>query len=473
MSDQPDDGYTPFQSFGDWEIGGLDTSDFERYSATLSVTKESVDPSTLQAAMTAAQRYAAVDTNAIEGLYAVDRGFTRTIAMQAATWETVMDARGPHVRPAFDDALNAYEYVLDAATRSVALTEKWIKDLHSIICASQETYRVYTPQGPQDQILPKGAYKTMPNSPTLLDGRQHAYASVIDTPPEMKRLVSELRSEAFLSAHPILQAAYAHYAYVCIHPFADGNGRVARALSSVFLYRSPGVPLIVFADQRNEYYDALESADNGDPFPFLRFMMTRTGDAVGIIKSMLQRSSPPIDSTVQSLTALFSPSSDAEERHAAAGRLCGLAVNEANAQIRGLSLSPHLKLAASRGGIRHVTVPHPPGYEPTGQTDFIILRCDCSWPHRVRAAVQIESLMATSDSAASDLLLVGILASPHTYANTARESDGGVEVWLRELVPVEAAALKLKVSSYIEGKLGELLADVAMQVERGSSPTPS
>ncbi|WP_142927511.1 Fic family protein, partial [Mycobacterium marinum] len=173
-------------------------------------------------------------------------------------------------------------------------------------------------QGPQDRPLPKGIYKTMPNSPTLLDGREHAYAPVIDTPPEMNRLVNELRAEAFLSAHPVLQAAYAHYAYVCIHPFPDGNGRVARALSSVFLYRSPGIPLIVFADQRNEYYDALESTDNGDPVPFLRFMMTRTVDAIGIVKSMLQRNSPPIDSTVQSLAALFNTSSVVEERHAAA-----------------------------------------------------------------------------------------------------------------------------------------------------------
>jgi Fic family protein len=465
MSDQAGGVYRPFPSFVEWEIGGLDTSDFQRYSATLAATKESVEPATLQAAMTTAQRYAAVDTNAIEGLYEVDRGFTRTIATQAAAWESVMDARGPHVRPAFDDALNAYDYVLDAATRSVELTEKWIKDLHAIICASQESYRVYTEQGPQDRPLPKGTYKTMPNSPTLLDGREHAYAPVIDTTPEMNRLVNELRSEAFLSAHPVLQASYAHYAYVCIHPFADGNGRVARALSSVFLYRSPGVPLIVFADQRNEYYDALESADSGDPFPFLRFMMTRTVDAIGIIKSMLQRSSPPIDSTVQSLTALFNSGSDAEERHAAADRLCGLAVNEATVQMRALSLPAHLKVTASRGGIRHIRVPHPPGYEEIGANGFLLLQCQSSWPHQVSAAVQIESLMKSDDSATSDLLLASALASPHTFRDRVRESDGGIEVWLRELVPVEAEALKLKMSSYIEGKVGELLGDVAKQVE--------
>jgi hypothetical protein len=194
-------------------------------------------------------------------------------------------------------------------------------------------------------------------------------------------------------------------------------------------------------------------------------MMTRTVDAIGIIKSMLQRSSPPIDSTVQSLKALFNSGSDAEERHAAADRLCGLAVNEATAQMRALSLPAHLRVTASRGGIRHVRVPHPPGYEEIGKNGFLLLRCEGSWPHQVSAAVQIESFMKSDDSATSDLLLASALASPHSFRDPVRKSDGGVEVWLRELVPIEAEALKLKVKSYIEGKIGELLGDVAKQVE--------
>jgi hypothetical protein len=88
MSDEA--GYRLFPSFAEWELGGLDTSDFERYSAMLAATKQSVEAATLQAAMTTAQRYAAVGTNAIEGLYEVDRGFTRTIATQAAARESVM-----------------------------------------------------------------------------------------------------------------------------------------------------------------------------------------------------------------------------------------------------------------------------------------------------------------------------------------------------------------------------------------------
>ena len=48
-----------------------------------------------------------------------------------------------------------------------------------------------------------------------------------------------------------------HYALTAIHPFADGNGRLARVVASMFLIRSAGVPLLVFADQWPAYYQAL------------------------------------------------------------------------------------------------------------------------------------------------------------------------------------------------------------------------
>src|SRR5438876_1237932 len=79
----------------------------------------------------------------------------------------------------------------------------------------------------------------------LPDGSLHVYAPVDQTRDEMARLVRELNSGEFAGAHPIIQAAYAHHAFVSIHPFSDGNGRVARALASVYLYRSARIPLLL------------------------------------------------------------------------------------------------------------------------------------------------------------------------------------------------------------------------------------
>jgi Fic family protein len=63
------------------------------------------------------------------------------------------------------------------------------------------------------------------------DGTIHAYAPVEVTGPEMHRLINELQTTEFEEADYVLQASYAHYALVSIDPFADGNGRVARALA--------------------------------------------------------------------------------------------------------------------------------------------------------------------------------------------------------------------------------------------------
>ena len=123
---------------------------------------------------------------------------------------------------------------MDLATKAEPISEAAIRALHSQVVEGQKTYRVLTSVGWQDQPLPKGQYKVLPNHVRRRDGEMHSYAPVDITPEEMHRLVVELRSKEFLAAKLVLQASYAHYALVSIHPFAYGNGRVARALASVF-----------------------------------------------------------------------------------------------------------------------------------------------------------------------------------------------------------------------------------------------
>ncbi|MFL6163234.1 MAG: Fic family protein [Jatrophihabitantaceae bacterium] len=283
--------YEPFPPFTKWEETPFDQTTFARYKSLLEDTRAQADAETQQEALRIASRSAAVDTGAIEGLYDVDRGFTATIAAKTANWEQVIGARGESTKRAIEDAIAAYDLVLDGVTGSRGpITEVWIKQLHATICAHQDTYRVITSNGPQEQALPKGSYKQYPNSPiNLKTGRLHAYAPPLDTPPEMARLIQEINSHAFLNAHPVVQAAYAHYAFVCIHPFADGNGRVARALASAYLYRDPGVPLVVFADQKGAYLDALEAADAGVIVPFLNFMSARAVEAVEMVRMEVGR----------------------------------------------------------------------------------------------------------------------------------------------------------------------------------------
>lgn len=237
----------------------------------------------LERARNIAKRAAALDTGAIEGLYEVDRGFTYTVAFETAAWEAALSQKGEHVRSLFEAQLHAYDYVLDLATTAEPISEASIRALHEEVCRAQPTYRVMTAVGPQEQPLPKGQYKALPNHVRTRKGTDHSYAPVDVTPAEMARLVRELRTDEFLAAHPVLQAAYAHYGLVVIHPFADGNGRVARALASAFTYRTIRMPIVIFPEQKNSYLDALEAADNGAYQSFVDFMLARSLDTIKLV----------------------------------------------------------------------------------------------------------------------------------------------------------------------------------------------
>jgi Fic family protein len=66
-----------------------------------------------------------------------------------------------------------------------------------------------------------------------------------------------LNSESALNLHPVEYATMAHYRFVSIHPFRDGNGRSARLLMNLLLIRA-GYPIVVINNQiRNDYINAL------------------------------------------------------------------------------------------------------------------------------------------------------------------------------------------------------------------------
>ncbi|MFL6237512.1 MAG: Fic family protein [Thermoanaerobaculia bacterium] len=280
--------YQGFPDFSAW--GPLPPEDIDlwsRFAASLEERRREASPETLKAALEVAVRAAALDTGAIEGLYNVDRGFTMTVAVQGLAWQQMIEERGAGVRELFEAQLAAYELVLDAVTQERPITEIWIRHLHETLCAPQKTFRVLTEVGWQEQELPKGQYKTRPNHVLLTDGTVHAYAPVDRMPDEMHRLIEQIRTPEFEAAHPVLQASYCHYAFVVIHPLADGNGRVARALASIFFYKALSIPLVIFENQRPAYLDALALADGGDHRSLISFFRDRGLDTMQLVSESL------------------------------------------------------------------------------------------------------------------------------------------------------------------------------------------
>jgi fido (protein-threonine AMPylation protein) len=309
-----DAAYRPFPPFSKWAEVDVDMERWRRCESTLEELR-SADAGARARALEIVRRAAAVQTGAIEGLYPADRGFTFTVAAQSALMEGALERRTDKERALIQDQLAAYEHVLDFATRRVPVAEAWIRELHRELCKGQSTYRVHTPSGDQEHELPLGAYKSMPNHVLLRDGSIHSYSPVLETPREMERLVSELASAEFAAAHPIVQAAYAHHALVAIHPFADGNGRVARALGSVYTCRAYSLPLFIFEDARSRYFDALATADLGRPAPFVDFVLQCCVDAVNVTaESFRAASQRPSDEISEGWTALYKTQGGFEHR---------------------------------------------------------------------------------------------------------------------------------------------------------------
>jgi len=85
---------------------------------------------------------------------------------------------------------------------------------------------------------------------------------------EMDKFIAWLNSD--LSNDPVVKAAIAHFWFVTIHPFDDGNGRITRALSDMLLARSDDSSLRFYSmsnqilKERKKYYTALEKSQHGE-----------------------------------------------------------------------------------------------------------------------------------------------------------------------------------------------------------------
>lgn len=70
----------------------------------------------------------------------------------------------------------------------------------------------------------------------------------------------------------IERAASLHHGLVAIHPFTDGNGRVSRLLTNLYLIRLGYPPIVLRKEDRKRYYKCLRDADTGNTRPFVNFI---------------------------------------------------------------------------------------------------------------------------------------------------------------------------------------------------------
>ncbi len=206
------------------------------------------------------------ETGIIEGLYEIDRGLTQTLVVQGFSRDAVGRAGESipeNTLQMLRDQLTSLDSIMDFIGGSRELSSAYIRELHFLITRSQSSYTAVDMFGQEvERKLMSGHYKTEPKNPTRQDGTVHEYSPVEQVASEMDRLV-EMFNHGVADAHAIVASAWLHHRFVQIHPFQDGNGRVARALASIVLLRAELFPLHVRREDREDYLDALERADGG------------------------------------------------------------------------------------------------------------------------------------------------------------------------------------------------------------------
>ncbi|HWD89363.1 MAG TPA: Fic family protein [Mucilaginibacter sp.] len=212
------------------------------------------------------------NSNAIEG-NKLNYGETTALLMHGIT------AKGKPLKDHLDiqghnDAIN---FLLSIIKEDRPFTEADIRQLHEITLV--ESY-IVTAQADDGKSTTKqiklGAYKTSPNHVKTITGETHYYALPEETPAKMQELMewyNEIINDK--SVHPIVIASLYHHRFTEIHPFDDGNGRVARLLMNLILMKSGYPPVVVKMDDRQNYYALLSRADVGEGFPFIEYIAER------------------------------------------------------------------------------------------------------------------------------------------------------------------------------------------------------
>lgn len=213
------------------------------------------------------KRKQAIDTGIIEQLYDLGRGVTETFIAEgfAESFLQHGDTDIPHnqLMSYLKDNFAALDFIFDYVKEDRTLSVGYIKELHSLITQHQEYTEAKDQFGNHKKIkLLRGEFKLDPNNPER-DGVLFEYCPPVQVGTEMDKLIN-IYNEELGSLHVLAKAAFLHHTFVQIHPFQDGNGRIARLLASLVLIKDGLFPLSIERNDRAKYINALEKADAGD-----------------------------------------------------------------------------------------------------------------------------------------------------------------------------------------------------------------
>src|SRR5262245_30227236 len=216
----------------------------------------------------------AIETGIIENLYLIDRGVTQTLIEKGIEASLIpygsTDKPVERILPMLKDQQEVVEGLFDFVAQRRNLSTSYIKQLHQAFTRHQEKTTAVDGLGRVVEVdLLRGEWKRLPNNPTRPDGGVHEYCPPEHVASEVDRLIAMHKEHQLKGVPPEIEAAWLHHRFAQIHPLQDGNGRVVRALASLVFLRAGWFPLVINRDERIEYIEGLEKADQG----YLRWLV--------------------------------------------------------------------------------------------------------------------------------------------------------------------------------------------------------
>ncbi|MEW6747755.1 MAG: Fic family protein [Planctomycetota bacterium] len=202
-------------------------------------------------------------------MYQIDRGVTVLLIEQGL--DASLIPYGTTDKPAQEviEIVQSHNDTLEGLFAFVRgerkLTKNYICEIHQQITRHQSTVTARDGQGRLvERPMSHGRFKQWPNNPMIPGKGLHEYCPPEQVDSEMDRLVLLHEQHEAADVSPDVESAWLHHRFTQVHPFEDGNGRVARAIASLVLIRRGLFPLLVTRDERKAYLEALSEADRGN-----------------------------------------------------------------------------------------------------------------------------------------------------------------------------------------------------------------
>lgn len=148
-------------------------------------------------------------------------------------------------------------------SRALDLLYHWISDGSSIAEAGLHAlHQAVQTSAEVDYLKPVGAWKREPNSTLATQGGRTVINDTYAQPEQVPELMRQWlegfdhrRHDPAISAHDAY--VWSHATFVRVHPYADGNGRLARLLANIPVIEKGSLPILIPSESRLDYIESL------------------------------------------------------------------------------------------------------------------------------------------------------------------------------------------------------------------------